>query len=154
MARKIELDQFYDVVNEIPKWQEKDQSTTVGDVVFTTKSSTIKIGHKDVILSQSQAAMFKLLVLHAGETVSREKLCHPACGIDVRYLTAHMHYFRKRLGRKVGSRIQTVVGKGYVYIPLDATFQKQSSFRLNEQTLRAAMLRVPGPLTANKRNGK
>jgi len=125
--RMDSLDQFYDTVNGIPKWQEKDESTTVGDVVVTARSSTIKIANKEIILSQSEAAMFKLLVHHAGEPVSRERLCHPSSGTDFNYLTAHMYYFRKRLGRRFGKRIQTVPGRGYIYVAPDVSplFPKQ-----------------------------
>ena len=98
-------------------WQEKDDTTVVGDVVISSRTSTFTIGRKEITFPPVNAELFKLLVLNAGIVVPRAQLLHPFKGSEFpsAHLNAHMCDLRRKLGKLLRRRIQTVVGKGYKY---------------------------------------
>lgn len=100
------------------EWQEHDDTTIVGDVVISSRSSTITIAGKDITLPPINAEHFKTLVLNAGKVVSRAQLFHPFRGSEFpsSHLNVHMCLLRVKLGPKFRERIQTVANKGYMYV--------------------------------------
>lgn len=112
-----ELSQLCEVAKAVvTEWQERDDTTTVGDVVITARTSTITIAKKEIMLPPIQSEIFKLLVRSAGSAVARAQLLHPFTGKEFpsAHLNAHICELRRRLG-VLGKRIRTVKGQGYMY---------------------------------------
>jgi DNA invertase Pin-like site-specific DNA recombinase/DNA-binding winged helix-turn-helix (wHTH) protein len=109
------LGEFYNAALAIGTFEVRDEAITVGDIVVTKLSSTIKVGERELILSRLEAAMLKLLLLNAGHVIPRQQFVNPVSGKPVDYLTPHMHVLRVKLGREVRARIQTIRGEGYLY---------------------------------------
>jgi DNA-binding response OmpR family regulator len=104
------------------EWQDRDDTTVVGDVVISSRTSTIRIGREDISFTPVKAELFKLLVLNAGKVVSRAQLFHPFTGkkFPSAHLNAHMCDLRRKLGPGLSKRIETIVTQGYRYlIPIE-----------------------------------
>jgi DNA invertase Pin-like site-specific DNA recombinase/DNA-binding winged helix-turn-helix (wHTH) protein len=118
------LSEFYGVAREITaNWKPENDITAKGDVVFTSRSSTVTVAGREVSLPDTQAAIFKLLVNNSG-VVSRDSLAETVLEVSQqkskarhnldKHLTLHIHVLRKKLGR-FRSRIVTAKGVGYLY---------------------------------------
>jgi len=112
-----ELSQLREVTTELNiKCQEKDESTKIGDVMITGRTSTIRIGKNEIMLPPVQAELFKALVCNEGKVVPRVQLLHPFRDKEFpsKYLSVHIYELRRRLGM-YRARIQTVKSEGYMY---------------------------------------
>jgi DNA invertase Pin-like site-specific DNA recombinase/DNA-binding winged helix-turn-helix (wHTH) protein len=109
------LGAFYSAALTVEELEVKDETITVGDVMVTKLSSTIKIGDREIILSRLEASMFKVLLFNAGQAVLRQLFTDPGTGNPIKYLTAHMYVLRMKLGKQHSARIQTLPGQGYMY---------------------------------------
>jgi DNA invertase Pin-like site-specific DNA recombinase/DNA-binding winged helix-turn-helix (wHTH) protein len=119
------LSEFYGVAKEITANRKPENDITAkGDIVFTSRSSTVTLAGRELSLPDTQAAIFKLLVENSGVAVSRDALAEAILAgsqqklkshhnLD-KHLTLHIHVLRKRLGR-FRSRIVTTKGVGYLY---------------------------------------
>jgi DNA-binding winged helix-turn-helix (wHTH) protein len=112
------------------EWQERDDTTVVGDVVLSSRTPAFTIGRREITLSPINAELFKLLVLRAGNVVSRRQLIHPFSGVVFPWpqLSARIADLRKKLGFPLRDRIQTVKNKGYKYEMPDAKKGRESEF--------------------------
>jgi DNA invertase Pin-like site-specific DNA recombinase len=119
-GRKLrDLSQLRDVaIGAAEEWQEKDDSTVVGDVVMCSRTATVTIGKKAIVLAPILSELFKLLVCNAGNIVSRSDLCDCLAGTHFRssLLNTHMSVLRRELGFRFRQRIQTVRSEGYKYV--------------------------------------
>jgi DNA-binding winged helix-turn-helix (wHTH) protein len=111
------------------EWQEKDGITVIGDVVISSRTSTVTLGRKDFVLAPIHAELFKVLVRNAGNVVSRRQLFHPFAGSQFpsAQLNAHMCELRRKLGPRLRERIQTVKNEGYKYVMPSASGGIQST---------------------------
>lgn len=124
-SRLDSIDQFYEVAWKLFR-NPKPDTTTVGDVLFTSRTPTVTIAGKDYLLPTISGAMFKLLVKNQGVAVSRRRLAEEgllasdqiesAYAYDPagQFVKGHMGTLRKKLG-PFAERIVTVNGKGYTY---------------------------------------
>jgi DNA invertase Pin-like site-specific DNA recombinase/DNA-binding winged helix-turn-helix (wHTH) protein len=112
------------------EWQERDDTSMIGDTVISLRSSTVTIGREEISLPPVQAELFKLLVRNAGTIVPRAQLKHPfrESAFPSAHLNAHISELRRRLGPRFRTRIKTVVGTGYKYEVLEHAALKLSSF--------------------------
>jgi DNA invertase Pin-like site-specific DNA recombinase/DNA-binding winged helix-turn-helix (wHTH) protein len=122
--RLLSLSDFYEAAKKITAdWKPENDITAKGDVVFTSRSSTVTLAGRELSLPDTQAAILKLLVNNSG-VVSRDALAEALCAgsqqkpkshhnLD-KHLTLHIHMLRKKLGR-FRSRIVTTKGVGYLY---------------------------------------
>jgi DNA invertase Pin-like site-specific DNA recombinase len=114
----LELSQLCEVGTQFDfERQTKDDSTRIGDVLITARTSTIKIGRDEIMLPPVQAELFKLLIRSDGEVVSRAHLSHPFSGKEFpsAHLNVHISELRRRLG-VYSERILTVKKEGYMYM--------------------------------------
>jgi DNA-binding response OmpR family regulator len=74
-----------------------------------------------VVLTRQEYRLLAMLAQHSGEILSRAILLTHVFGYApqtrTRTLDSHIRQLRKKLGRE-GPRIETVVGKGYRFLPL------------------------------------
>jgi DNA invertase Pin-like site-specific DNA recombinase/DNA-binding winged helix-turn-helix (wHTH) protein len=89
----------------------------VGDVVISTRSCTVTMGGKDIMLPSIESAIFNLLVLSAGKVVSRKQLRQAFVGKQLlsSNVNAHICNLRAKLGPTFIRRLQTLPHVGYVY---------------------------------------
>jgi DNA-binding winged helix-turn-helix (wHTH) protein len=99
------------------EWQEKDDTTIVGDVVLSSRTTAFTIGRREITLSPINAELFKVLLLNSGCVISDRQLIHPFSGLDfpLTQIRARVADLRKKLGFPLRDRIQTVKNKGYMY---------------------------------------
>ena len=113
------LSQFYEAAQDvvIGKEAEGAGNIRVGDVVVSTRSCTVTMDGKDTMLPPLDSAIFNLLVLNAGQIVSRKQLCNAVAGKELlsSNLNAHICNLRARLGPTFIRRVQTLPNLGYVY---------------------------------------
>jgi DNA-binding response OmpR family regulator len=83
------------------------------------KSVTGRLGGKKrIVLPPIEFGLFRVLLVHVGQLVYRPQFRHPYFGhvFEAIKLNAHIAVLRNRLGPRIGKRIRTVIGKGYVYL--------------------------------------
>jgi DNA invertase Pin-like site-specific DNA recombinase/DNA-binding winged helix-turn-helix (wHTH) protein len=99
------------------EWQEKDDTTVVGDVLMSSRTPIFTIGRREITLPPINAELFKLLLLNAGNVVPRRQLTHPFTRAEFPQpqLNERIARLRKTLGFPLRERIQTVKNKGYKY---------------------------------------
>ena len=75
-ARKLgKLEDFCDFANEVAEQSKNCEGcTTVDDILVASDTWTITLDQKDILLGPTASAIFNMLVLHAGEVVSRDRL--------------------------------------------------------------------------------
>lgn len=104
-----------------------DITTTIGDVVFSSLTSTISISGEKVHLRASQVAILKLLARSSGNVVSRAMLAREGLAVVPRrapptfdptgsFVKAQIYELRRKLGH-FRNRIVTVPEQGFVYQP-------------------------------------
>ena len=118
-GRKLnKLGDLLTVAQEIA-FQVKDsvRCTAVDDVLIAPDTWTITLNKKDISLGPVGSALFNMLVLNAGQTVSRERLRRSASELmDPSNLDGHIYTLHAKLGLENRKRIQTVRGVGYMYV--------------------------------------
>jgi DNA-binding response OmpR family regulator len=118
-GRKFEkLDDFLTVANEMASQHKNcEGAIQVDDIVIAHDTWTITLSKKDISLGPVGSALFTMLVLHAGQPVSRERLRRSVSDlIDPSNLDGHIYTLRAKLGVENRNRIQTVRGVGYLYV--------------------------------------
>jgi len=156
-GRKLgKLDDFCDVAKEVASQSEKSERyTAVDDILIATDSWMIMLGKKEIALGPVGSAIFRMLVLNAGQVVSRDRLRRSTSEtlLDPTNLNAHMHTLRVKLGVEARERIQRVPGVGYMYVSPDKSAECGSEARalLNLQEVVANRGR-PQP-AANRKGG-
>jgi DNA invertase Pin-like site-specific DNA recombinase/DNA-binding winged helix-turn-helix (wHTH) protein len=118
-ARKLgKLEDFCDFANEVAEQSKNCEGrTTVDDILVASDTWTITLDQKDILLGPTASAIFNMLVLHAGEVVSRDRLQRAISDYsDPSDIDAHIHKLRLKLGVDNRKRIQTVKGIGYIYV--------------------------------------
>jgi hypothetical protein len=122
-GRKLgKLDDFCDIAKQVAAQPENsDLYTAVDDILISASTSMIILGKKAIALGPVGSAIFNLLVLNAGQVVSRDRLRSvvPEKLLDPTNLNAHMHTLRVKLGVEAQNRIQRVPGIGYMYFSPD-----------------------------------
>jgi DNA invertase Pin-like site-specific DNA recombinase/DNA-binding winged helix-turn-helix (wHTH) protein len=102
-----------------------DDITIIGDLVFSSLTSTISISGEKVHLPASQAAILKLLAKNSGNVVSRAMLAKEGLAVVPRraprtfdpagsFVKAQIYELRRKLGH-FRNRIVTVQEQGFVY---------------------------------------
>jgi DNA-binding response OmpR family regulator len=74
-----------------------------------------------VMVTPNEYSLLALLVQHAGEVVPRAilmRLLGYAPESRTRTVDTHIQRLRKKLGRDIGRRIETILGSGIRYRPL------------------------------------
>jgi len=115
------LDKFCDIAKELASQSEnREHYTAVDDILIATDSWMIILGKKEIVLGPVGSAIFSMLILNAGQVVSRDRLqCSVSeAPLDPHNLNAHMHRLRAKLG-EARKRIQRVPGVGYMYLSTD-----------------------------------
>ena len=118
------------------EWQEREDTTVVGDVVFNARTPDITIGGKHIMFAPIEAELFKQLVRNAGKVLSNKQLVNPFNGSEYakNVLGAYICTIRKRLGHHLRDRIVTEINSGYKYVFPEQAKPKDSE--LNEWVLR------------------
>lgn len=104
-------------------------NTAIDDIVIGADTGTITLGRREISLGPVTSAIFNLLVLNAGQPVSRNRigrslsdLSGPTC------LDSHICTLRTKLGPENRKRIRTIKGIGYMYVspsqPLDREIER------------------------------
>ena len=81
----------------------------------------MNLDSQTVTLTPIEYSLLALLVQHAGEIVPRKilmQLLGYAPESRTRTVDAHIQRLRKKLGRDIGRRIETILGSGIRYRPL------------------------------------
>jgi DNA-binding winged helix-turn-helix (wHTH) protein len=139
-GRKLgKLENFCAVANEVaPQPQNCKGCTAVDDIVIATDTWTITLGQREILLGPVGSAIFNILVLNAGQVVSRERLRRAVSDpIDPSGLDAHIWTLRRKLGVENRKRIQTVKGVGYMYV--------SPTKGVDDEGLNAVMFRAAAP---------
>jgi DNA-binding response OmpR family regulator len=113
-----DLSQFYEVAKKFADGRRGEEcNIRIGDVTISTRTYSILVGTKEISLGPVGSALFNLMVLHAGEVVSRKQLSRSVIGKDIASanLNVHISDLRKKLGAKFLTRLKTVRGFGYRY---------------------------------------
>jgi DNA-binding response OmpR family regulator len=91
-------------------------------VDFTRKAATLD--SKTMVLTRKEYELLAMLVEHAGEIVTRERLLWTVWGynnqIRTRTLDVHVRRLRKKLGSYAEQYIETIFGVGYRFQPYRA----------------------------------
>lgn len=94
----------------------------VGDLSLDEGLRRVTVGGKEINLTGAEFNILALLVQHAGQVVSRDRLAADALGRPLqaydRRVETHMAQIRRKLGPLPdgGDRIRTVRGAGYQYV--------------------------------------
>jgi len=97
----------------------------VGDLYVDSLNREVKLSGSIVDLTSTEFDLLRLLLAHAGELVSREKISEQCLGKKLqpfdRSIDMHLSNVRKKLGPYSTSkeRIKTVRGSGYQYLVWD-----------------------------------
>jgi DNA-binding winged helix-turn-helix (wHTH) protein len=122
-GRKLgKLDDFCDIAKQVAAQPENSGLyIAVDDILISASTWMIILGKKAIALGPVGSAIFNLLVLNAGQVVSRDRLRRavPEKLLDPTNLNAHMHTLRVKLGVEAQNRIQRVPGIGYMYVSPD-----------------------------------
>ena len=114
-----ELDDLCDIAKEVASQCEGgERNYVVDDIVLGADTWIITLDKKEITLGPIGSTIFSILALNAGQVVSRERLLQSALKkfLDTTNLTSHIHRLRAKLGAEGRKRIQTVPGKGYMYV--------------------------------------
>ena len=123
-GRKLDkLEDFCVVANEVAsKSSNCEFCIAVDDILIAADTWTVTLGGKEILLGPVGSAIFNMLVLNAGQVVSRDRLRRVGSDlIDPSDLDAHVHTLRVKLGVENRKRIQTVRGTGYMYVSPEKT---------------------------------
>jgi len=111
------LEDFCDFANEVaPQPQDCSGATKIGDIMVGSDTWTITLGKEDLSLGPRTFAIFNMLVLNAGQVVSRDRLRRAASFIDATDVDARISKLRMKLGPENRKRIHTIKGVGYMYV--------------------------------------
>ena len=92
------------------------QEIKVADISLNPRQMTVSVAGKQIELTPKLYALLKYLMEHKNEVAAREELLVRIWGYDFegsdRVVDNHIKKLRKALGES-GSRIKTVIGKGY-----------------------------------------
>lgn len=119
----VRLEDFCDAADEVASQSKNCEGcTAIDDMLIAAESWTITLGKKEISLGPVGSAIFNMLVLNAGQVVSRDRLRRVGSDlIDPSDLDAHVHTLRVKLGVENRKRIQTVRGVGYMYVSPEKT---------------------------------
>jgi two-component system response regulator CpxR len=98
----------------------------VGDVVMDARARIVRRNGVPIELTSLEFDILKILLLAAGEVVSREELFKRVLereySVFDRTIDNHMSSLRKKLGRRIGDaeRIKSIRNTGYVYADTSA----------------------------------
>jgi DNA invertase Pin-like site-specific DNA recombinase/DNA-binding winged helix-turn-helix (wHTH) protein len=122
-GRKLEkLDDFCEVAKDVVSQSKNcEHYTAVDDILISSDTCTITFGGQEITLGPFGSAIFNMLVLNAGQVVSRYRLLRSVPGrvLEASHLNARIHRLRARIGIQARKRIQSVRGVGYVYVKPD-----------------------------------
>lgn len=94
----------------------------VGDLLLNEQAREVQIEQRRIDLTGAEFNLITLLIKHAGQVVSREKLATDGLGRALtaydRRIETHMAQIRRKLGKHLNGseRIKTVRGSGYQYV--------------------------------------
>lgn len=120
------LSEFHDVATQVVKnWQPRCDIIIIGDVTFSSRTSVVTIGEKEVALPNIEAALLKVLANNAGKVVSHAALDEVATQASreqegrsalprVYFVRNHISRLRRLLG-PLRRRIVTSKCEGYTY---------------------------------------
>ena len=114
----VKLEDFCDAADEVASQSKNCEGcTAIDDILIAAESWTITLGKKEISLGPVGSAIFNMLVLNAGQVVSRDRLRRAVSDpIDPSTLEGHIYTLRAKLGVEDRTRIQTVRGVGYIYV--------------------------------------
>ena len=113
------MDDFCDVVKDVAfECENCERYTAVDDILISSDTCTITLGGQEITLGPFGSAILNMLVLNAGQVVSRYSLLRSMPGkvLEASHLNARIHRLRVRLGVQARERIQSVRGVGYSYV--------------------------------------
>jgi DNA-binding response OmpR family regulator len=93
-----------------------------GELILNTANQTLRVGEKDVTVTNKEFELLKLLIENKGTTMKKEYLFNTIWGSDSesepQTLNVHINGLRKRIEKdpKKPDHIQTVWGVGYRYM--------------------------------------
>ncbi|MEJ2176364.1 MAG: response regulator transcription factor [Gammaproteobacteria bacterium] len=105
-----------------PEPPEAPISINVGDLALNSGTRTVIVGHRDIVLTQTEVDLLKLLLLTPDQVIKKSDISmrvleKPLSQWD-RSIDVHISNLRKKLGKhKDGKeRIRTLRGSGYLYV--------------------------------------
>jgi hypothetical protein len=112
------LDELCNVANEtLFQYKNREDNTVVDDIRMSPDCWTVTLGKTEISLGPVVGAIFKMLILNRGQTISRDRLRKAVSdGLDPSSLDANISKLRVKLGIDNRKRIQTVRCVGYRYV--------------------------------------
>lgn len=121
MTKPFDIDELLARIETVCRRQGEPVSANpllqIDDVVMNTKSKTVEVNNKGVILTARELSILELLMANPGKLFSRERILNNVWGINVDPLTnvvdVYIGRLRKKLGKDKAPFIETVRGMGY-----------------------------------------
>ena len=103
----VKLEEFCDAADEVASQSKNCEGcTAIDDILIAAESWTITLGKKGISLAPVGSAIFNILVLNAGQVVSRDLLRRAVSDrIDPSALDGHIYTLRTKLGVEDRTRI-------------------------------------------------
>ncbi len=101
-----------------------------GDITLDPRTRTVRLGGELVDLTSAEFDLLRVLLIAAGQVVTREELFRAVLGREFsvfdRSIDNHVSSLRKKLGSRVNGieRIKSVRGTGYIYAGLERVPQQ------------------------------
>lgn len=108
-----------------PMAERAENNVRVGDVILDPKARTVRVGSEMIELTSAEFDLLRVLLLAAGQVVTREELFRTVLGREFsvfdRSIDNHVSSLRKKLGPRMNGveRIKSVRGTGYIYTAMD-----------------------------------
>ena len=108
-----------------PAAQKTEHTIEIGDTVLDPKTRTVRVGSELIDLTSAEFDLLRVLLLAAGQVVTREELFRAVLGREFsvfdRSIDNHVSSLRKKLGARMNGieRIKSVRGTGYIYTAMD-----------------------------------
>lgn len=100
-------------------WLTLAQPLEAGELSLDPGAWIARVGGKDIGLTKIEFELLYLLVGHAGRIVQRRFIESRVLDVDLpegsRTLDVHVSHIREKLGPKVGKRLETARGLGYIF---------------------------------------
>ena len=108
-------------VDETPQERPPHEQLSIGDVELNTGAHTVHRGGAPLELTAVEFKLLELLLLRAGDVVTREEIAQNVLGRPLlsydRSVDTHVSNLRRKFGPgQEGERIKTVRSIGYVYV--------------------------------------
>ncbi len=110
------LSEFYEAAKTVSEgWRAQCDFIVLGDATFQERTSLLVVANRKIKLSRIESLIVKALLENADRSVSLATLSSYARRPTEWFARCHISALRKKLGKKVGRRVITVKGEGYLY---------------------------------------